>query len=41
MEAANIHRLKKIEGENRRLKQPYADVSLENRILEDIIAKKL
>jgi len=41
MEAADIRRLKEIEDENRRLKQMYADLSLENRALKDVIAKKL
>jgi putative transposase len=41
MEAADIRRLKKLEDENRRLKQMYADLSLENRALKDVITKKL
>ena len=41
MEAADIRRLKELEEENRRLKQMYADLSLENRALKDVIAKKL
>ena len=41
MEAADIRRLKEMEDENRRLKQMYADLSLENRALKDVIAKKL
>ncbi len=41
MEASDIRRLKELEEENRRLKQMYADVSLENRALKDVIAKKL
>ncbi len=41
MEAADIRRLKELEEENRRLKQMYADISLENRALKDVIAKKL
>ncbi len=40
MEASDIKRLKELEEENRRLKQLYADISLENRALKDIIAKK-
>ncbi len=39
MEAADIRRLKELEDENRRLKQLYADVSLENRALMRIPAK--
>jgi putative transposase len=41
MEASDIKRLKDLEDENRRLKQMYAELSLDNRILKDIIEKKL
>lgn len=41
MEAADIKRLKELEEENRRLKQMFADLSLENRALKDVIEKKL
>jgi len=41
MEASDIKRLKEIEDENRKLKQMFADLSLENRALKDIIEKKL
>ncbi len=41
MEAADIKRLKELEEENRRLKQMYANLSLEHTILKDIIGKKL
>ena len=41
MEASDIKRLKELEDENRRLKQMYADLSLENRALKDVIEKKL
>lgn len=41
MEATDIHRLRELETENRQLKQMYADLSLENRALKDVIAKKL
>lgn len=41
MEASDIKRLKQLEDENRRLKGLYADVSLEKKILQDIIDGKL
>lgn len=41
MEASDVRRLKDLEDENRRLKQMYADLSLENRALKDVIEKKL
>lgn len=41
MEASDIKRLKELETENQRLKQMYAELSLEHRILKDIIEKKL
>lgn len=41
MEASDVRRLKELEDENRRLKQMYADLSLENRALKDVIEKKL
>jgi putative transposase len=41
MESSDIKRLKELERENRRLQQMYADLSLENRALKDVIEKKL
>jgi len=41
MEASDVKRLKGLEDENRRLKQMYADLSLEHTILKDIVEKKL
>ena len=41
MEASDVRRLKDLEAEHTRLKQMYADLSLENRALKDVIAKKL
>ena len=39
MEASDIKRLKDLEDENRRLKSMFAELSLEHRILKDIIEK--
>ena len=36
-----MKRLKELEHENSRLKRMYADLSLENAALKDVIAKKL
>ena len=41
MKVSDMQRLKELEVENRRLKQMYADSALDNRILKDIIEKKL
>ncbi len=41
MEASDIKRLKDLESENRKLKQMYANLSLEHEVLKDIIEKKL
>ena len=41
MEASDIRRLKDLEEENRKLKQMYADLSLEHKVLKDIVEKKL
>jgi putative transposase len=41
MGISDIKRLKELEQENRRLKQMYAELSLENRALKDVIEKKL
>ena len=41
MEASDIKRMRELEYENARLKQMYADLSLENRALKDVIEKKL
>ena len=39
MEASDIKRLKALEEENRRLKQMYAELSLDHKILKDVIEK--
>ena len=41
MEVSQITRLKELEEENRRLKQMYADLALDKKILKDVIEKKL
>jgi len=41
MSASDLKRLKELEEENRRLKQMYANLSLEHEVLKDIIEKKL
>jgi putative transposase len=41
MEAADIRRLRELEEENRRLKHMYAELSLEHRILKEVLEKKL
>lgn len=41
MEVSDIRRMKELIEENRQLKQMYADLSLENRVLKDAIEKKL
>ena len=41
MEVADLNRLKELEEENRRLKQMYADLSLDHKVLKDIVEKKL
>ncbi|MCO6511010.1 MAG: transposase [Aridibacter famidurans] len=41
MEASDIRWLKELEAENSRLKRMYADLSLENEALKDVIEKKL
>jgi putative transposase len=41
MSASDLKRPKELEKENRRLKQMYANLSLEHAVLKDIIEKKL
>ena len=40
MDRQELKRLKDLEEENRKLKQMYADVSLDNKMLKDILSKK-
>ena len=39
MDVSQVKRLKELEEENRNLKQMYADLALDNRILRDVIEK--
>ena len=41
MDASALKRLRELEEENRRLKQMYADLSLEYEVLKEIVEKKL
>ena len=41
METSELKKLKALEAENRKLKQMYADLSLEHQILKEIVEKKL
>ncbi len=40
MESSHLKRLKELDEENRKLKQMYADVSLDNTMLKDVLSKK-
>ena len=41
MDAVALKRLKELEAENQKLKEMYADLSLEHKVLKDIVEKKL
>jgi len=41
MDVSQVKRLKELEEENRKLKQMYANLALDNQILRDVIEKKL
>ena len=41
MDASDIRKLKELGDENRRLKQMYANLSLEQEALKDVVTKKL
>lgn len=40
MEAQDVKRLKELEEENRRLKQMYAELAMDNKVLKDVLSKK-
>lgn len=41
METSELKRLKELEDENRRLKKMFAELSMDNEVLKEIIEKKL
>lgn len=41
MDSAMLRKYKELERENAKLKQMYADLSLDHRILKDVVEKKL
>lgn len=41
LEVSDVRRMRELEAENSKLKWMYADVSLENQALKDLISKKL
>jgi len=41
MSVPDVKRLKELEDENRRLKHMYAELSLDHKVLKDIVEKKL
>lgn len=40
MDSLQLKRLKELEEENRKLKQMYADMALDNKMLKDVLSKK-
>jgi putative transposase len=41
LEVSDVRRMRDLEAENNKLKRMYADLSLENQALKDLISKKL
>ena len=41
MDINQVRKLRELEEENRKLKQMYADLALDNQILREVIEKKL
>ncbi len=41
LDVNQLKRLKELEAENRKLKEMYADLSLEHKFLKDVVEKKL
>ena len=40
MSVSELQRLKHLEDENRQLKQPYAELSLEHQVIKEVLRKK-
>jgi putative transposase len=40
MNGLDMRRLRELEEENRKLKQMYADLAMDNKVLKDVISKK-
>lgn len=40
MESQDLKRLKELEEENRKLKQMYAELAMDNKVLKDVLSKK-
>ena len=40
MQGQDIKKLKDLEDENRRLKQMYAELAMDNKVLKDVLTKK-
>jgi putative transposase len=40
MSSQELARLKELEEENRRLKQMYAELAMDNKVLKDVLSKK-
>ncbi len=40
MDGEHLRRLKELEEENRKLKSMYADLTLDNKMLKDVLSKK-
>ena len=41
LESSELTRLRELEVENKKLKEMFAELSLENRVLKDVVEKKL
>ena len=40
METQDLKRLKELDEENRKLKQMYAELAMDNKVLKDVLSKK-